>query len=59
MVLEDSATVALDDPSSVALDGNAAHKDVMQHIKTMIGIFVAKRKAVVLYDCPLPRYIRN
>jgi hypothetical protein len=56
---EDWATVALDEPSSVALDGNVAYRDVMQHIKTMKGIFLAKHNAVVLYHCPIARYIRN
>jgi hypothetical protein len=53
-VLDDSGTVALDDPGTVALDGNAAYRNVMQHIKAMTGMFLAKRKGVVL--CSLPSH---
>ena len=57
--LDCPGTVALGDPITVALGCNTVHRDVIQHIKTMMAIFLGKRKAVVLYLLPFTRYISN
>jgi hypothetical protein len=59
MVLDDSGTVVLDDPSTVALDGNEVYRDIMEHIKAMAVMFLARREAVVLCLLPFTRMISN